>query len=124
MSHSPATPDTTWHGPILNPPPPPIPLRQAIRDRTRVPESTILDLALKAQLPPEATAQAQSRAKSLASGVRHARRRASGVDALMHEFSLSSAEGVALMCLAEALLRVPDAATRDRLIADKLGTGD
>ena len=124
MSHSPATPDTTWHGPILNPPPPPTPLRQAIRDRTRVPESTILDLALKAQLPPEATAQAQSRAKSLASGVRHARRRASGVDALMHEFSLSSAEGVALMCLAEALLRVPDAATRDRLIADKLGTGD
>ena len=42
----------------------------------------------------------------------------------MHEFSLSSAEGVALMCLAEALLRVPDAATRDRLIADKIGHGD
>ena len=46
------------------------------------------------------------------------------IDALMHEFSLSSEEGVALMCLAEALLRVPDAATRDKLIQDKLAQGD
>ena len=38
----------------------------------------------------------------------------------MHEFSLSSEEGVALMCLAEALLRIPDNATRDRLIDDKI----
>ena len=47
-----------------------------------------------------------------------------GVDALMHEFSLSSEEGVALMCLAEALLRIPDNATRDRLIADKISEGN
>ena len=39
----------------------------------------------------------------------------------MQEFSLSSQEGIALMCLAEALLRIPDAATRDRLIRDKIG---
>src|SRR5690606_23610355 len=44
-----------------------------------------------------------------------------GVDAFMQEYSLSSEEGVVLMCLAEALLRIPDAATQDKLIADKVG---
>src|SRR6266498_2068348 len=42
----------------------------------------------------------------------------------MLEFSLDSVEGVALMCLAEALLRIPDAATRDKLIRDKIAPGD
>lgn len=56
--------------------------------------------------------------------VRTARKKASGVDALMHEFSLSSQEGVALMCLAEALLRIPDKATADKLIRDKIAKGD
>jgi RHH-type proline utilization regulon transcriptional repressor/proline dehydrogenase/delta 1-pyrroline-5-carboxylate dehydrogenase len=46
------------------------------------------------------------------------------IDALMREYDLSSAEGLALMGLAEALLRIPDAATRDLLIADKLGEAD
>ncbi|MGJ9418572.1 trifunctional transcriptional regulator/proline dehydrogenase/L-glutamate gamma-semialdehyde dehydrogenase [Massilia sp. CMS3.1] len=63
-------------------------------------------------------------AHRLVSAVRAKRTRASGVDALMHEFSLSSEEGVALMCLAEALLRIPDSATADRLIADKISRGD
>ncbi|OJU91708.1 MAG: trifunctional transcriptional regulator/proline dehydrogenase/L-glutamate gamma-semialdehyde dehydrogenase [Burkholderiales bacterium 66-5] len=48
----------------------------------------------------------------------------SGVAALVREFSLSSQEGVALMCLAEALLRIPDRATRDALIRDKISRGD
>lgn len=56
--------------------------------------------------------------------VRTSRKKASGVDALMHEFSLSSQEGVALMCLAEALLRIPDKATADKLIRDKIAKGD
>ncbi|HEX6440580.1 MAG TPA: bifunctional proline dehydrogenase/L-glutamate gamma-semialdehyde dehydrogenase PutA [Stellaceae bacterium] len=43
------------------------------------------------------------------------------MDAFLHEYALSSPEGVALLCLAEALLRVPDAETVDRLIRDKLG---
>jgi RHH-type proline utilization regulon transcriptional repressor/proline dehydrogenase/delta 1-pyrroline-5-carboxylate dehydrogenase len=68
--------------------------------------------------------QAQQLAYKLVSSVRVERTRASGVDALMHEFSLSSEEGVALMCLAEALLRIPDNATADRLIADKISKGD
>ena len=46
------------------------------------------------------------------------------VQGLLQEFSLSSDEGVALMCLAEALLRIPDPATRDALIRDKIGRGD
>ena len=46
------------------------------------------------------------------------------VDALMREYDLSSAEGLVLMELAEALLRIPDAATRDALIRDKLGSAD
>ncbi|WP_426192521.1 trifunctional transcriptional regulator/proline dehydrogenase/L-glutamate gamma-semialdehyde dehydrogenase [Massilia sp. DWR3-1-1] len=71
-----------------------------------------------------ANADAASLARRLVEQVRAKRTRASGVDALMHEFSLSSEEGVALMCLAEALLRIPDSATADRLIADKISKGD
>ncbi len=47
-----------------------------------------------------------------------------GVEDMLREFSLSTKEGLALMVLAEALLRVPDAATADRFIEDKLGQGD
>jgi RHH-type proline utilization regulon transcriptional repressor/proline dehydrogenase/delta 1-pyrroline-5-carboxylate dehydrogenase len=46
------------------------------------------------------------------------------VQSLLQEFSLSSDEGIALMCLAESLLRIPDAATRDALIRDKIAPGD
>ena len=63
-------------------------------------------------------------ARGLVAAVRRQRSQASGVDHLMHEFSLSSQEGVALMCLAEALLRIPDSATVDRLIRDKISHGD
>ena len=52
------------------------------------------------------------------------KRLGSGVDGLIHEYSLSSQEGIALMCLAEALLRIPDKATRDALIRDKISQGD
>ncbi len=63
-------------------------------------------------------------AQRLVQSVRQQRTQASGVDALMHEFSLSSEEGIALMCVAEALLRIPDRDTANRLIADKIGKGD
>ncbi|TWI45854.1 L-proline dehydrogenase /delta-1-pyrroline-5-carboxylate dehydrogenase [Pseudoduganella flava] len=72
----------------------------------------------------DATQDAQQLARRLVTAVREKRTRSSGVDALMHQFSLSSEEGVALMCLAEALLRIPDKATADRLIADKISKGD
>ena len=47
-----------------------------------------------------------------------------GVEDMLHEFALTTREGLALMVMAEALLRVPDAATADRFIEDKLGQGD
>ncbi len=72
----------------------------------------------------DVSAEQKELARKLVSAVREKRTRASGVDALMHEFSLSSEEGVALMCLAEALLRIPDSQTADRLIADKISRGD
>ena len=62
-------------------------------------------------------------ARDLVTKIR-AGRRDGGIDAFLQEYSLTSEEGVALMCLAEALLRVPDAATADRLIKDKIGAAD
>ena len=53
-----------------------------------------------------------------------AKQKGAGVEGLVREYSLSSQEGVALMCLAEALLRIPDTATRDALIRDKVSAGD
>ena len=100
-------------------------LRQAIVALTRAPEAECMArLFGDARMAPEALARVCARARQLAEGVRAGRVRAGGVDALMHEFALGSAEGVALMCLAEALLRVPDAAGRDALIRDKLHARD
>ncbi len=81
-------------------------------------------LLAEAALPEATLRSAQALAATLAAAVRAERRKAGGVDALMLEFSLDSREGIALMCLAEALLRIPDAATRDRLIRDKISQGD
>jgi RHH-type proline utilization regulon transcriptional repressor/proline dehydrogenase/delta 1-pyrroline-5-carboxylate dehydrogenase len=104
---------------------PPNPFRSRITALHRPDEAaTVQPLLLEAEFAPQALAETQRLATSLAQTVRNARSGAGGVDALMLEFSLDSREGVALMCLAEALLRIPDAATRDRLIRDKIGGGD
>jgi RHH-type proline utilization regulon transcriptional repressor/proline dehydrogenase/delta 1-pyrroline-5-carboxylate dehydrogenase len=103
------------------------PLREAICERTRTPESDLLPgLVEQARLPAPQAAAVQSLALRIARGVREKSRaggRAGLVQGLLQEFALSSQEGVALMCLAEALLRIPDAATRDALIRDKIGQG-
>ena len=62
-------------------------------------------------------------ARTLVQAVRAKSNAAGGVDAFMAEYALSSEEGVILMCLAEALLRVPDSRTADDLIAEKIGGG-
>jgi RHH-type proline utilization regulon transcriptional repressor/proline dehydrogenase/delta 1-pyrroline-5-carboxylate dehydrogenase len=62
-------------------------------------------------------------ATKLVESVRRNRDKYGGVDAFMHEYGLSSEEGIILMCLAEALLRIPDADTADKLIAEKIGSG-
>ena len=62
-------------------------------------------------------------AARLVTAARANRHRHGGVDAFMHEYGLTSEEGIILMCLAEALLRIPDADTADALIAEKIGEG-
>ncbi len=99
-------------------------LRRAMRLHTRMPEPEALARLLPWRPPAQVNEAARQLGAGLVQALRRQRSQASGVDALLHEFSLSSEEGVALMCLAEALLRIPDAATRDRLIADKIGRGD
>ncbi|MDQ3247131.1 MAG: bifunctional proline dehydrogenase/L-glutamate gamma-semialdehyde dehydrogenase PutA [Pseudomonadota bacterium] len=76
----------------------------------------------EAVLSPTALAEATATARALVRGVRA--HRPSGIDAFMHAYDLGSDEGIALMCLAEALLRIPDAHTADELIADKLSGAD
>src|ERR1700739_259639 len=65
-----------------------------------------------------------ARARRLIEAIRGKLGGLGGVEDFLHAFSLSTKEGLALMVLAEALLRVPDAATADLLIEDKLATGD
>ncbi len=81
----------------------------------------LLDIA---RLPGEQSKQVREKAAALVMAVRANRKRKGGLDAFLKKYDLSSQEGVVLMCLAEALLRVPDADTADRLIADKLATGN
>lgn len=103
----------------------PTPLRAAITAVYRRDErSAVQWLLAQVQSNASWTEATQKLARKLVQAVRTKRTRSSGVDALMHEFSLSSEEGVALMCLAEALLRIPDHQTADRLIADKISKGD
>ena len=97
--------------------------RAAIDALYRAPETEVVPaLIAAAELPPAIVGEAQALARQLVATLRE--RPVSGlVQGLMHEYALSSQEGVALMCLAEALLRMPDAATRNALIADKIGGG-
>ncbi|MEO0637758.1 MAG: L-glutamate gamma-semialdehyde dehydrogenase [Pseudomonadota bacterium] len=63
-------------------------------------------------------------ATSLIEGIRARAGRIGGLEDFLRDYGLSTREGLALMVMAEALLRVPDAETQDRLIEDKIGTGD
>ena len=74
-----------------------------------------------AKLDRRSNEQIESTAAKLVQTVRDENAHGSGIDAFMHEYELSSQEGVVLMCLAEALLRIPDDATVDKLIDDKIG---
>lgn len=99
-------------------------LRAKITAAYRRPEPECLPLLLsQATLPPAVQESTKTLALLLMTALR-AKQKGGGVEGLIHEFSLSSREGVALMCLAEALLRIPDRATRDALIRDKISRGD
>ncbi|CAB3760556.1 trifunctional transcriptional regulator/proline dehydrogenase/L-glutamate gamma-semialdehyde dehydrogenase [Paraburkholderia solisilvae] len=99
-------------------------LRAAITAAYRRPEPECVPFLLgQARLPANLSNDVQAMATKLVETLR-GKRSGGGVEGLIHEFSLSSQEGVALMCLAEALLRIPDRATRDALIRDKISKGD
>ncbi|WP_318368047.1 trifunctional transcriptional regulator/proline dehydrogenase/L-glutamate gamma-semialdehyde dehydrogenase [Enterobacter sp.] len=102
--------------------------RATITAAYRRPETDAVPMLLEqARLPEPVASAAHNLAYQLAEKLRNqktATGRAGMVQSLLQEFSLSSQEGVALMCLAEALLRIPDKATRDALIRDKISNGN
>lgn len=102
--------------------------RSAITAAYRRPETDAVAMLLEqARLPEPLKLNTHQLAWDLAHRLRNqknANGRAGMVQSLLQEFSLSSIEGVALMCLAEALLRIPDRPTRDALIRDKISTGN
>ncbi|OQW64106.1 MAG: bifunctional proline dehydrogenase/L-glutamate gamma-semialdehyde dehydrogenase [Proteobacteria bacterium HN_bin10] len=81
--------------------------------------------ALLADPPLDASGRASvaAEARALVTRARGLKRRKGVMESFLEEFGLSNAEGLALMCLAEALLRVPDEETADKLIAEKISTG-
>ena len=88
-------------------------------------EGSILERLLPlARSDPALKQKIESTARSLAETVRARQQHSSGLHAFLNHYDLSSHEGVVLMCLAEALLRVPDTGTADALIADKLNSAD
>lgn len=102
----------------------PTKLRQAITNAYRRAEIDCLPPLLDAATIDQALkTQIAQTASNLIEKMR-AKHKGTGVEGLVHEYALSSQEGVALMCLAEALLRIPDKATRDALIRDKVAGGD
>src|SRR5438477_6630592 len=105
--------------------PPETRLRAAIRDAHRQDETAAdARILAAADMPPEARERIAVTARRLVDTVRRERLGKGGLDAFLHEYALSSPEGVALMCLAEALLRIPDAETVDKLIRDKIAAAD
>ncbi|SFC63579.1 L-proline dehydrogenase /delta-1-pyrroline-5-carboxylate dehydrogenase [Polaromonas sp. OV174] len=102
-------------------------LRSRITRAYRRPEpEAVSDLLAQTPMDADAGQRVQALALQIAQRLRDRKNstgRAGLVQGLLQEYALSSQEGVALMCLAEALLRIPDAATRDALIRDKIARG-
>ena len=83
-------------------------------------ESLVNELIEIADAGQSARTKIQGKAANLVRAVRRQTAKEGGIDAFLKQYNLSSEEGVLLMCIAEALLRIPDADTADRLIADKI----
>jgi RHH-type proline utilization regulon transcriptional repressor/proline dehydrogenase/delta 1-pyrroline-5-carboxylate dehydrogenase len=100
------------------------PIRQKIREFYRIDENIAVDHILPlAEVNVSARSRAWERARKMAVQIRKDESGNGAIDALLKEYTLSSEEGVVLMCLAEALLRVPDKHTQDALIRDKISQG-
>tara|TARA_R110001599_G_scaffold183562_1_gene376856 strand:+ start:19137 stop:22286 length:3150 start_codon:yes stop_codon:yes gene_type:complete len=100
-------------------------LRLRLRQGYCADEKAVLDDLLAASSVSRSRRDAiRKRSIDLVQRCRQKRDKAGTLDAFLQEFGLSNKEGIALMCLAEALLRVPDEETADRLIAEKIQSGD
>lgn len=101
----------------------PTPLRDTIINAYRMDESECLSpLIAQATFPEAKVAQITETAKELVIETREYKKKQSKIDTLLHQYDLSTEEGIALMCLAEALLRIPDNTTIDKFISDKIST--
>ncbi len=110
---------------FATPPPARDALRTALSALYLADETALVNKCLAlAALPTEHAALVVRQAAHWVERVRTLKNDQSPLDAFMQQYDLSSEEGVLLMCLAEALLRIPDDATADKLIADKLGDAD
>lgn len=99
--------------------------RSAMRAATYADESqAVLGLLSFVPLAQHVREEVTERARAIVTRSRELSGEQGTMDAFLHEFGLSNQEGVALMCLAEALLRIPDPATQDALISEKIRTGD
>src|SRR3984885_5556579 len=99
--------------------------RARIRSLHRAPEPDVLaPLLAAATMPAKIGTRVDPRAHQLVRTARAAHRPGADVTDFLAEYGLGTAEGVALLCLAEALLRIPDAATADALIEDRIATAD
>jgi len=99
------------------------PLRDAVRRAAFLDEGKAISLLLDdGRMPLPLREAVSERAKRLLAVAAAAKPQ--GLEAFLQEYSLSSQEGIVLMCLAEALLRIPDDATRSRLIRDRVGRAE
>jgi RHH-type proline utilization regulon transcriptional repressor/proline dehydrogenase/delta 1-pyrroline-5-carboxylate dehydrogenase len=99
--------------------------RNRIRQSTCADEKTVVEsLVTGSTLSPERRHMVREASVALVERCREKSHKAGTLDAFLQEFGLSNKEGIALMCLAEALLRVPDEETANRLIAEKIQSGD
>ncbi len=100
-------------------------LLEAMTSLYRQDETRCIDTLLpQARFTTDALARIDATARKLVLDTRQNRKKQGGLDSFLHQYDLSSEEGIALMCMAEALLRIPDSATVDKLISDKLSTAD
>ncbi|MCD6055799.1 MAG: putA, partial [Gammaproteobacteria bacterium] len=97
------------------------PLRIQIANAYRMDENEAVNILIGyGSLSDQTNTAIEAEAQQLISAVREQKKNAFGLDNFLKEFQLNSQEGIALMCLAEALLRVPDQNTVDNLIYDKI----
>ncbi len=110
---------------LFNNPPERDALRLAITAAYRMDETACLEKLLAlSEFSEEALERIAKKATELVIYTREQHQKKGKIETFLQEYDLSSDEGIALMCLAEALLRIPDTETIDRLIGDKISTAD